>query len=304
MPCVISDSGVTVLLIDSQVVLHVLQRGRSSSFGLNQILRSLLPHLLGSRMTICPLWVHTSCNPADDPTRGLEVRMAERRGDDVSKLLERAVSDHPLAAFCMGCVQKARRENTEFKESDEFKAGMSGVYQPGSEFKQCGKSDEFRASMSDVQQTGNEFKQGCKSDEFRIREYDDSLGYPGEGPFELKGTVRRGHDLAMTVQPATLKRYTVRVRALQVWFEEQGCPELLILVQKQDDLVDSLKGYIQYLYEASKPVTWGTDLLAGILYFHSTVIGHIGAVWAMQKQWHRLQPRAVQGAYAFSCTAV
>eukprot|EP00971_Amphidinium_carterae_P085828 1697940-Amphidinium_carterae.3 len=69
----------TVLLIDSQVVLHVLQRGRSSSFGLNQIMRSLLPHLLGSRMTICPLWVHTSCNPADDPTRGLEVRMAEPR---------------------------------------------------------------------------------------------------------------------------------------------------------------------------------------------------------------------------------
>eukprot|EP00971_Amphidinium_carterae_P085829 1697940-Amphidinium_carterae.4 len=213
-----------------------------------------------------------------------------------------------MAAFCMGCVPCRARDASH--RSDEFKADMSDVYQTGNEFKQHGKCDEFMASMSDVYQTGNEFTQHGKSDEFktdidieaneeygvsdmvdkRIREYDDTLGYPGEGPFELKSTLRRGHDLATTVQPATLKRYSVRVRALQVWLEEQGYPELLILVQVQDELVDALKGYIQSLYEASKPVTWGTDLLAGVQYFHPTVIGRIGAVWAMQKQWHRLQP--------------
>eukprot|EP00971_Amphidinium_carterae_P047413 934206-Amphidinium_carterae.1 len=90
-----------VLLVDSQVVLHVLQRGRSSSYALNQVMRALLPFLIGAHMTVVPLWVHTSRNPADDPTRKMKVRDAETRGIDVEDLLDRAKRDHPVAAFCM-----------------------------------------------------------------------------------------------------------------------------------------------------------------------------------------------------------
>eukprot|EP00971_Amphidinium_carterae_P163105 3233581-Amphidinium_carterae.1 len=86
-----------VLLVDSQVIVHVLQRGRSSSRALNQMMRSLLPHLLGSKTTLVPLWVHTSCNPADDPTRGQRVRRARKRGASEEELLARACAEHPMA---------------------------------------------------------------------------------------------------------------------------------------------------------------------------------------------------------------
>eukprot|EP00971_Amphidinium_carterae_P104518 2069815-Amphidinium_carterae.1 len=79
-------------------------------------------------MTIVPLWVHTSQNPADDPTRSQRVRKAKERGSEEAAMIERAAEDHPMAAFCM-----------RFRERE---GGMR-------------------------------------------KEYDDTLGYPGEGPFAL-----------------------------------------------------------------------------------------------------------------------
>eukprot|EP00971_Amphidinium_carterae_P352636 6492684-Amphidinium_carterae.2 len=219
-----------VLLVDSQVIVHVLQRGRSSSRPLNQMMRSLLPHLLGSRTTLVPLWVHTTCNPADDPTRGQRVRRARKRKKNEEELLAKACEDHPVALFCM--EQSLRRGEKTF---------------------------------------------------------DGSLGYPGEGPFPA-GRPREGKDLLATVQPLTQRRYDARVRALEEWLTVRGYPEMRVLKTNQPLMLCALKAYLEFLYENSKPVTWGTDLLAGLQFHHPEVIGRMGEVWSMQRQWQRLQP--------------
>ena len=54
---------------DSQVCVGAFAKGRSSSFRLNGILRSLLPHLLFGDIQAVLLWVETKSNAADHPSR-------------------------------------------------------------------------------------------------------------------------------------------------------------------------------------------------------------------------------------------
>eukprot|EP00971_Amphidinium_carterae_P011405 224588-Amphidinium_carterae.1 len=121
------------------------------------------------------------------------------------------------------------------------------------------------------------------------KKFDASLGFPGEGPFPA-GRQREGKDLMVSVQPLTLRRYDTRVRALEDWLRAHGYPEVSELKADHALLLQGLKSYLQSLYESSKPVTWGTDLLAGLQYHHPDVLGRLGETWAMQRQWQRLQP--------------
>ena len=59
---------------DSQVALGALVKGRSSSAGLNGVLRRSLPTILGFNSYAAWQYVPTQLNPADDPTRGKQVR--------------------------------------------------------------------------------------------------------------------------------------------------------------------------------------------------------------------------------------
>ena len=56
--------------IDSRVVVGAANKGRSSSYRLNGILRSLCGLLVGSRLQLSTPWVSTGANPADHPSRG------------------------------------------------------------------------------------------------------------------------------------------------------------------------------------------------------------------------------------------
>ena len=55
---------------DSQVVVGAVGKGRSSSRKLNYWLRRMLPHLIAAGVTLAMLWVATTANPADAPSRG------------------------------------------------------------------------------------------------------------------------------------------------------------------------------------------------------------------------------------------
>ena len=59
---------------DSQVTLGCVQKGRSSSKALNQELKQSLPNVLGNDIYSEGIFVDTKLNPADDPTRGAEIR--------------------------------------------------------------------------------------------------------------------------------------------------------------------------------------------------------------------------------------
>ena len=58
------------LLCDSQVCCAVLSKGRSSSYKLNGILRSMLPTMLVLDVCFAANWIGTKHNPADHPSRG------------------------------------------------------------------------------------------------------------------------------------------------------------------------------------------------------------------------------------------
>ena len=60
---------VQLCLNDSRVVVGAATKGRSSSFKLNGILRTLIPLLTISNIFMALLWVETKCNPADYPSR-------------------------------------------------------------------------------------------------------------------------------------------------------------------------------------------------------------------------------------------
>ena len=59
-----------VCLLDSQVVVGCLGKGRSSSYRLNGILRGMVGYQLFLDTKISPVWVGTKANPADHPSRG------------------------------------------------------------------------------------------------------------------------------------------------------------------------------------------------------------------------------------------
>ena len=60
---------IQICLNDSRVVIGAASKGRSSSFKLNGILRTMLPFLIFGDISLALLWVETSCNPADHPSR-------------------------------------------------------------------------------------------------------------------------------------------------------------------------------------------------------------------------------------------
>ena len=58
-----------VIFIDSAVCVGAFSKGRSSSFRLNGILRSVAGHLLAANLEASLVWVSTGANPADFPSR-------------------------------------------------------------------------------------------------------------------------------------------------------------------------------------------------------------------------------------------
>lgn len=62
-------STIQICLNDSRVCCGAFAKGRSSSYKLNGILRSLLPFLIFSKICLGLLWVETASNMADHPSR-------------------------------------------------------------------------------------------------------------------------------------------------------------------------------------------------------------------------------------------
>ena len=69
-----SKPQLLLLLSDSRVCIGAVAKGRSSSFKLNGILRSLTSWLVLGDLSLGMLWVSTSANPADDTSRFVRLR--------------------------------------------------------------------------------------------------------------------------------------------------------------------------------------------------------------------------------------
>ena len=60
---------IQVSLNDSRVVCGAFTKGRSSSFKLNGVMRSMLPYLIFANLVFVFIWIETGANPADHPSR-------------------------------------------------------------------------------------------------------------------------------------------------------------------------------------------------------------------------------------------
>eukprot|EP00971_Amphidinium_carterae_P198427 3938212-Amphidinium_carterae.2 len=93
----VQGSRVTIA-IDSQVVVWVLRKGRSSSRKLNRIMQSCLCWALSGQLRVQAQWVSTEANPADDPSRRAAVREAEVRSPSLQAALSEVECVWPWAA--------------------------------------------------------------------------------------------------------------------------------------------------------------------------------------------------------------
>eukprot|EP00971_Amphidinium_carterae_P151937 3011231-Amphidinium_carterae.2 len=82
-------------LIDSQVIVNILRKGRSSSKSLNACLITALPWQVLARATCLPMWVQSKANPADDPTRHCRLRDAVQSGEAVRNAVASISQDCP-----------------------------------------------------------------------------------------------------------------------------------------------------------------------------------------------------------------
>ena len=64
-----SKGRVQLFMNDSKVVVGAVAKGRSSSYKINGLLRSMVPFMLFGDVTVALLWVETESNPADHPSR-------------------------------------------------------------------------------------------------------------------------------------------------------------------------------------------------------------------------------------------
>ena len=68
-----TDPCRAVLLVDSRVCVGAFGKGRSSSRQLNRILRSMIGWSVAGQKTLHLIWIGTKANPADHPSRGVDI---------------------------------------------------------------------------------------------------------------------------------------------------------------------------------------------------------------------------------------
>ena len=151
-----------VSLVDSNVVRCALSKGRSSSLGLTPVICKFGAVCTAAGLYFCLPFCPTRLNPADDPTRDVEVR----QGTSSARALDLSIGElHQLA----GC-KALRRWAANWFRLVLIVCGKEVIY-----FKQ---KNLFRAcpylSLLPARQ--------CEP----TMEFDQTLGFPGEGPRALE----------------------------------------------------------------------------------------------------------------------
>eukprot|EP00971_Amphidinium_carterae_P133606 2646129-Amphidinium_carterae.1 len=248
--------------IDSQVLCCAIQRGRSGSVRLNEMLRCALPYQLLCRVRSIPLWLSTKANPADDPTRGARVRSALDMPEYIKKEVSEIRAREPVAWH----ATRFRWDQTQFDQTKGF---------PG---------------------------EGPLDDDDDEDEIWGTLGEDTVRPYPAAPRLRKRRvpddqapqNLRDSVLPVTALRYSQRVDHLASWLYDHHGVELSSLVQNVDQLVPLLQQYLQWMYEQDYPVSHGSWCLAGLQYRWPELVGRLRGAWKSQSQWQRVMPSRVR----------
>eukprot|EP00971_Amphidinium_carterae_P239458 4753747-Amphidinium_carterae.1 len=219
--------------IDSQVLCCAIQRGRSGSTRLNEMLRSALPYQLLCRVRCVPLCLSTSANPADDPTRGAPLRKSSQLSaslvDEVSRIREK----EPV-------VWHSTRAGWVHMKYDQT------LGYPGE-----GPEDEEDDDDDDEDLWGGLRHEGAKEPPVPPLRRNRVAAGP---PVNLKDSVL----------PLTATRYRVRVEHFSQWLLKHHGVQLSALIPFAERLVELLQVYLQWMYEQHMPVSHGSWCLAGL----------------------------------------
>eukprot|EP00971_Amphidinium_carterae_P244274 4850209-Amphidinium_carterae.2 len=243
-------------LLDSAVAVNILRKGRTSSRVLNGILKRSLFYLVVGGCVAHPLWIQSKENPADDPTRHAFLRRASELPDHIRKAILDHVKEHPWV------WEAARLTWTD--------AGALSA------------ADEAELLKWDPQLP--EVPPYVKK--FVHFKYDQTLGYPGEGP------MTRHADLRTRVLPVTEERYRVRLLDFERWLQVEGLPPLETMIDHRlwGALDCAATAFVQGLHDMGSPVSHGLWTLASLHYFHSSCQSKIPRAWLTQRQWQRREP--------------
>lgn len=118
-------------------------------------------------------------------------------------------------------------------------------------------------------------------------------GFPGEGP-RRPSPSRPVRDLRVTVRPETVSRYMTALRRFEVWLPVLTAASLDELVGDPKALCSCLGPFLHWLYDAGRPLAWGTDLLAGLQCRWPELRGQLAPGWAMHRRWANLEPHEMR----------
>eukprot|EP00971_Amphidinium_carterae_P266686 5290002-Amphidinium_carterae.4 len=108
----------------------------------------------------------------------------------------------------------------------------------------------------------------------RKRMWDPTIGYQGEGPLQRTLPLENaGRDLRVRVTEPTMRRYAAGIADFRAWLCSQSLGDLEDLVRDPEKLNAALVPHLQGLYNAGRPVSYGSWLLAGLqLYYPRSTI--------------------------------
>ena len=105
---------------------------------------------------------------------------------------------------------------------------------------------------------------------------------------------RRPADLRLTVAPVTAQRYGDHLDSIEGWLERERFPCLVTLarIPRTCDVV--LTAYVQWLFDAGLPISWGSYGLAAVQLKFPFLRTHLRGAWSAQKRWGVVEPSHVR----------
>eukprot|EP00971_Amphidinium_carterae_P091082 1802845-Amphidinium_carterae.1 len=307
-------------LIDSQVIVNILRKGRSSSKALNSCLLTSLPWQVLGRATCLPLWVQSKANPADDPTRHCRLRDAVARTSDVHDSI--AAIGHSCPWLWHSCTDLWRHGASRPSMSEgivcKWSALASGLLGISLTLSGCEGATVCMIDCVCVLHFFVEMNTVCLGVLGVLAwhvittwhsHFDCTLGYEGEGPPPRVSL--RHQNLQKRVTATSESRYEERVASFERWLGAHQFPCVLELVHSERWalLEELLVAYLQHIYNSGCPVSHGVYLLAGLQYFQPTVYRRVPRAWLCQRTWqqhtpaHARAPMPESILLALACTA-
>ena len=292
--------GRTCLLLDSNVCVRAIAKGRSSSRALTPLLRKIMAVCIAFQIALSILFAPTRLNIADDPTRSTSLRsphegpsfLAEMSDEEVFKLAELPPSRRWISNWTALFLGLCLHHNLRF----------AALSIPNPRFRSSHPPMDLYHFMLD---------------------FDSTLGFPGEGPFrflldlvlgwilfsfrnamamdprnrddERRAAFRRSRPLlpGRPVEEVTRSNRQLLLEKFQTWLREQGISYEVLMKgsqQEPEKVVNCLVEYGQTLYKAGRPYSHFSETINAVAASRPTLRRLLTGAWDLAFSWLREEP--------------